>query len=51
MPVSSASAVADLPDNDLVERARAREPAAFEALIQRCLQGSGGRVPRETTAS
>jgi DNA-directed RNA polymerase specialized sigma24 family protein len=35
MPVSSASALAKLPDDDLVARARAREPAAFEALIQR----------------
>ena len=35
MPVSSASALTELPDDDLVARARAREPAAFGALIQR----------------
>jgi RNA polymerase sigma-70 factor (ECF subfamily) len=35
MPVSSAPALAELHDDDLVARARAREPAAFEALIQR----------------
>ena len=35
MPVSSSSALTELPDDDLVARARAREPAAFGALIQR----------------
>jgi len=35
MPVSSASALTELPDDELVARARAREPPAFGALIQR----------------
>jgi RNA polymerase sigma-70 factor, ECF subfamily len=35
MAITSALPLADLPDQDLVARARARDPAAFEALIQR----------------